>query len=367
MKILDKEIITDVYKNMRSLVRNRHYVLPFYKRIGYIGWLGFSNIGDEAIYTAFKRLFSDFNVLPYKYTNKMNNTEKMFKIKFYNAVFLGGGTLINADTVQKEFELAQKQCDSTFVFGAGVRNPEYWTQLKGQRNLLDEWIGYLKKCKYVGVRGPLSKKILEQNGFDKADIIGDLALSLADSKIKPKERKRKIGINIGVSHGNIWGNEEEVLNFIVKFSRIMVDKGWSISFLPAWNRDIEYIEEATKRINKSVSICYDYLSLKKTMDFLRNCDLFIGEKLHSVVLSMCTNTPSIMLEYRPKCLDFMMSMGLEEFNIRTDKLFLEQLISLVDKLYSNLGYWQDNINRKVTHFTKIQKEKSAILTDMMLN
>ena len=55
------------------------------------------------------------------------------------------------------------------------------------------------------MRGPLSKRILDEHGFSKAEIIGDPALFFGDVKIKRKKKNKVLGINIGTSFGNSWG------------------------------------------------------------------------------------------------------------------------------------------------------------------
>lgn len=358
--------IRNSLSNVCSILNNWRYITSIKKRIGYIGWLGHGNIGDESMYIAFKKLFSKFTVLPFKYTEKLEIFEKIRRKKLYNAVFLGGGTLINYSRGSLEtLKVAQMKYSPTFVLGTGVRNSIFWNRINGKQNSIEEWIECLEKCKFVGVRGPLSKEILRNNGFNKAVVTGDPAIFLAKDNIVDKKGLKKLGINIGTSNGLMWGNEENVLEFIVKFVKVMINDKWKITFLPVWKQDISYIEEAVKRIGNSVSIFYEYSSIKKMMAFLEDCDLFIGEKLHSVILAMCTYTPSIMLEYRPKCLDFMMSMGLEKYNIRTDSLDLDLLFGLLEELYKNLECIQGGIYEKVNYYKKIQDEKSDVITDFI--
>jgi len=344
---------------------NERYLVPSSTTIGYIGWLGYHNLGDEAMYSAFKKMFLEFKVLPFKYNQRIKLYEKVMRKKFFDGVFLGGGTLINGNNYLVRFQLAQQKYKHSFVFGSGVRNPEYWSSLKSYKNCLQEWCTSLEKCEFVGVRGPLSKRILNDYGFCNSEVIGDPALFLVKDEIKKKKKEKRIGINIGVSDGNVYGGEKEVLNFIVGFTKTIINEGWKVTFLPAWNKDIKYIKEAARQINRQVDFFYDYESPTKVMNFLENCDLFIGEKLHSVILAMCVHTPAIMLGYRPKCLDFMMSMGLEEFHIRTDKLSIDLIINLMDKLYKNTEYYQENINLKATYYKQVQREKSDIVKKIL--
>jgi len=333
-------------------IRNFKYIPLFGNRIGYIGWLGHGNLGDEAMYKATQMAFNRNDILLYKYHNKMQYLENIMKKRIYKFVMLGGGTLINTRGSGGQLRLAQNLNYPTAVFGSGVRNPEFWDRIPGESNLLGEWITILKQCESVGIRGPISQSILEQNGFHKAEVIGDPVLFLARPNIEEKAMNKKLGLNIGTSYGRIWGKEEEVLDFIVKFAHIMIDKAWEITFVPVWDQDLPYIEEAVRRINKHINIFLKYKSLEDTLRFIESCDIFIGEKLHSVALACCTYTPSIMLEYRPKCRDFMASLDLQKYNIRTDCLDNEHIITLCSELYENNSLMQRHIYDRVIAFKK---------------
>ncbi len=336
--------------------------MPSGKRVGYIGWLGYENLGDEAMYVAFEMLFSKIDTILFKSTEKMEIFEKIMRRKIYKAVILGGGTLINTPGSLEEFETALAKYRPVFVFGTGVQNPSFWDSRRGNNGRLQAWIESLRKCEYVGVRGPLSKQVLFDNGFDGAEIVGDLALFLAREKIVRKKKSKKVAFNIGASGGNVWGSEEGVLDFSVQCVKALLYQGWDVVFVPVWEADMPYIDEARKRIGKPVEVFSQYTSIEKAMDFLESCDVCIGEKLHSVILAMCVFTPSIMLEYRPKCRDFMMSMDLEKFTIRTDQLNVETTIDLLNELYENMDFYQEKISQKTQHYRTIQKEKSDMIT-----
>jgi len=73
-----------------------------------------------------------------------------------------------------------------------------------------------------------------------------------------------------------------------------------------------------------------YTNVKLFKRQVSRCSVFLGMKLHATILALCSHVPSIMLEYRPKCRDFMASVGLERYCIRTDELESQNLASLVE-------------------------------------
>ena len=348
---------------IQNIARNWRYFIPFRKRIGYIGWLGYENLGDEAMYYAFKKLYKNFNVLPFKHTYKIRLYESITSRKIYNSVFLGGGTFINSDgSSLRNLKIAQQRYKGIYIWGSGVRNPCFWEDIHRYKNCFTEWADLLNKCQYVGVRGPLSKQLLDCNGYLNSEILGDPALSLSRNVIIRKRKMKKLGINIGISNGYVWGNEGEILDFVVEFAALMIQKGWKVTFLPVWSKDLAYIEEAVSKLNGKADIFYQYSSITSTLDFLQGCDIFVGEKLHSVILAMCAYTPSVMLEYRPKCLDFMASMGLERFNMRTDRLSMYKLLDNLEELSSKSDVFQDEMSSKILFYKNRQRERAMSIS-----
>jgi polysaccharide pyruvyl transferase WcaK-like protein len=54
-------------------------------------------------------------------------------------------------------------------------------------------------------------------------------------------------------------------------------------------------------------------------------------KLHATVLATCALTPSIMLEYRPKCRDYMESIGQGRFTFKTSDFRAGELWEIVEE------------------------------------
>ena len=65
---------------------------------------------------------------------------------------------------------------------------------------------------------------------------------------------------------------------------------------------------------------------------MRDCHVFVGLKLHAVVLASAAGVPSLILEYHPKCWDFQASLGRDRYSLRTDALDADRLLVLVDEL-----------------------------------
>ena len=134
---------------------------------------------------------------------------------------MAGGTLVGG---QKESSYRwAKTCftlaPNGIIFGSGVVSPEFTTAVLGQpAEIQKQWAEIIKKCDYIGVRGPLSCGILEGWGIHNVEIIGDPVLSISQSKM-PDARSIEnnlIGFNVGQAEGSVWGSEAAYMRRIHK-------------------------------------------------------------------------------------------------------------------------------------------------------
>ena len=70
------------------------------------------------------------------------------------------------------------------------------------------------------------------------------------------------------------------------------------------------------------------------IEALSECDVFVGMKLHSQILAICAGVPTLAIEYQPKTVDFMSSIGGESETVRLDGLNAVLLRELVGGLAS---------------------------------
>lgn len=75
------------------------------KNIAYLGWIGQGNLGDEAMFSAFKKLFPCYNVYPYNWLRGFKKIKNIILPKYFDAIVLGGGTLINSVGSFKNFQM----------------------------------------------------------------------------------------------------------------------------------------------------------------------------------------------------------------------------------------------------------------------
>jgi hypothetical protein len=336
----------------------------------YLGWLNHSNLGDEALFQAIKNHFAD--VLSFYDLEQVERLIFKSCVKRYSQYFLlGGGTLINRNEAVLNWCLDYaNSMDESFVFGTGVASEAFWTNFERRANRIKEWKAILSKCFYVGVRGPVSLAWMNSLGA-RATIIGDPVMSLGRHKITPKPKSKRVGLNFGMTNNKLWGgNDKIVWKVCSELIDMLLQDGWDVSFFNVFKGDLDQIYLLLKEKNMVERIgVYDgsNCDIVSALKYFDNVDVFIGEKLHSVVFAAITFTPLIMVEYRPKCFDFMSSIGLDNCNIRTDIVQAKWLFNKLKEVYSRGEEMQDRLYAQVTKYRNIQNNAAAFIKEYIRN
>jgi hypothetical protein len=326
-------------RHARSFQSWQDYLKP-QPVVGYIGWLGYANLGDEAMYAAFRQMFPQFQFI---ITNDALPLELILhrhlikRRRLYDVVFLGGGTLINGRRYLEALKQEQVRHSELIVFGTGVRDPSFWQQHYPPEYAGDmaEWVAVLERAAFVGVRGPQSAGILAAHGLAQVQVIGDPALSLCTPRPAVAPQSQTVAINLGCS-GPMWGRQETLIDVIGRLSRHLIESGWQVEFLPMHGSDLQLGRELMDRFDlPRLSLWSEFQAIDKTLDRIRSYDLVIGQRLHAAVLACGLGVPAISLAYRPKCEDFMASIGRSNFALRTDRAGVDSILALMDEIMAN--------------------------------
>lgn len=303
-------------------------------RVAYVGgFFGHDNLGDEALYDAVESLFNRCSLL--KYPRKPWVTHIAGVLPRVHCAILGGGTLINRI---ESWRLLAERCfeifPASFVFGTGVAHPEFWSSQLGWKDTLKEWKAILGKCRYIGVRGPLSAQLLADAGLGGVEVIGDPALAFAvnsppdDGSYIPDS----LGLNISQADGRLWGTEDHVLREYISLAKTAKKAGWRVKWFVVYPPDLEITRKAAELSGTSDEIHKIYTDVGEYLELVRTLSTFVGMKLHATALACCAYVPSVMLEYRPKCRDFMQSIGQDEVTLRTDTVKAGQAWEIVSAM-----------------------------------
>lgn len=337
---------------------------------GYIGWTGYGNLGDEVVYEAYEKLFPGSNFTEFRISRPVKWVSALLRREIpFGYVALGGGTIIN----QSKFYLAQTEYlinknVPMFCMGTGVAAREFWKNHEDVHtaNDIEKWVPLLKQFIYVGVRGPLSQKRLADVGLN-VEIVGDTALAFTNETYQKRAGRKIIGLNISPGTGNMmWGDQEvfkkEILSSVQKF----IADGFEIRLLPIWKDDLALCKYIDTQVNDSACttiVAYD--TIPHYIEELDKCDLFVGLKLHATILATMLRIPSIMLEYRPKCLDYMQSVNMGDYSIRTDQLTRTVLDKKLHELIKNYDAIVTTLDERLLHYKYLQQGKAKYIIQQL--
>lgn len=311
--------------------------------IAYMGWLGHRNIGDEACLAAIKHFLpKDIKICCWDIDPWASTTIPDLSI-------VGGGTLLDPgyDARGKAIDSLLDRGVPTIFWGTGV--------LPYTGKLAERTIQMLSKSTFVGVRGPISHRILNEGGWAGSTLVGDPALLLKHNSKPRGLASNRIAINIGDARGRLWGTERGVVDQVSKLITKLTKSGHEIVLFPMWPDDAKYLKQIPKQANVNVRGWSDANYL---LDFFRSCKCVIGMKLHACVLSAAADVPFLSIAYRAKCIDFAESLGLGKWAIKSndttlaDKLF--EMVSLLSK------YHQIVVDRIKKHKHEYRKNHNEI-------
>jgi pyruvyltransferase len=189
---------------------------------------GSGNFGDELSPTILNLLFKKYKINNINFS--LNDNKKN------NIIFIG--SLIG---------WGNNNYDNLSILGSGIRT---------ENDLIRKKIN----MKIYSVRGPLSKKYLENYGYEVNETYGDPALLLPNF-YKPKKIslcKNKIGV---VGH-------------ITNFHKYKNIPSRYISINPTWKWD-------------------------KVIDYISSCELILSSSLHGLIMADAYNVPNIWLDEFP--------------------------------------------------------------------
>jgi polysaccharide pyruvyl transferase WcaK-like protein len=350
--------------------------------VGYVGWVGENNLGDDGIYKSIKNNSKTLELKTSQYADNAKIT------------LLGGGTILPF-VFQSDIFYHFEERELNAAVGVGVAEPgfenrqrapldirKYCAELGIDTRSMIETMGTAGDLIRVGgnalpgvlltgtychgrhykqagelldiltVRGPRSKRVLSQYGVE-SKIVGDTALLLEPDEYH-KDASNKVIICLRQpGPGRKWIHDTTYINSILQFCNSLPDSTEKV-FLPLQPSDIPLHRNLT--IQTTNSVWKDFVSvvdIEGVLNEISSAEVVVGEKLHANIFSACCLTPFISLEYAPKNLDFAASVGMEKFNKKINEIDSEWLLESYNKA---IDFNIENIQRSVDRYRRRLKQ-----------
>jgi polysaccharide pyruvyl transferase WcaK-like protein len=342
--------------------------------IGYLGWHGNGNMGDDAIRDALALALPHLRLIALPLTARALARylarPRSNQIRRMN-LLLGGGTVIGRKNWRLPLIVDLALCGRrpAFMVGAGVEDPSFQGQdsfSKGGE--LARWIGVLDAFDRVTVRGPRSAQLLAEVGID-AKVVGDPALLLGAPfgfESSGPGAPELVGVNLGFG-SDLWShNQRAVVSTVSGAVRELVRRhNVRLRFLVVNEQDKRWTDACISESDVA-SNCHETvvaLTPERYIRAVRGCSIVLAERLHAGVLAAAVGVPIVMLEYQPKCLDFMESIDQAKWSLRTDSIdassLLDRLVELFEsgteraRLHRAVGALQTALSDEVAHLAEL--------------
>ncbi|MBV9224413.1 MAG: polysaccharide pyruvyl transferase family protein [Acidobacteriaceae bacterium] len=354
---LDRQLVRNFAEDLLRLpdaAARRWRLLKQQKRaIGYVGWVGHDNLGDEVVSKVIRQALGYFpmlNLFP-ELGERLLSQFGLGGPAMFRAVLLGGGTLINPSYLPV-VRFLKAQGLPIHTVGTGVGNPGFGDS-HNDDDSLQEWAGILRESPFVSVRGPLSAELLQQAGVVHTEVIGDPALALTPDIAPAFRSRRRLVINLSQEssrhQGAGYGHFFKIVKGLVNE---FVTNGGEIVGVALGAGDRQALEQFRCQSGlASMSIEDHRRSGESFLSTVSASQAIVSVRLHAAVLASCVGVPSLLLAYRLKCRDFMSSMGVESFAVPLSKEMnasiirdrFQQILSspvLGEKIYKQALFWK---------------------------
>lgn len=288
--------------------------------VGYLGWHGNNNLGDDAIYDAVRSQLpaATFLDLPWSPLEIIRSAATGLNRSLRRSTqVVGGGTLVGRLhtrlVISRGAKLTRK--NGSYAIGIGVHDPVFTGRRSGSdKDELKRWLPILSEFHIVSARGPRSAELLSDIGLD-VRVSGDPALVLPRPDVVAEDGL--IGVNLGFGD-DLWGHDPERLtNELSVAVQQLSAQGYRFVGILMNHDDRRWTEQALNGIGARIVRPAD---ANAAAGELARCSVAVVSRLHAGILASLSETPVVSLEYQPKCRDFALSIDDERSLMRTDKV-----------------------------------------------
>jgi polysaccharide pyruvyl transferase WcaK-like protein len=334
--------------------------------IGYVGFSQFGNVGDDLIYASHEQTLRA-QLIPLPTENERLLYAMSGRKHDVRAILMGGGTIFGRSEWRRRVMNAMQKFDAPVIAtGVGVEDPEF----AGRRNYHDfselkKWADVFRDSPHLSVRGPRSQELLRRVGLDST-VVSDTALLLTPDTLDVQRPEKPI---LGVSFAAA-GDEKDAdylrgIEASAAAMKQLAQHGWAIAMFVFDRRDMPLTQTMATRIGGDVHIIPTSDDVTKLLPRIEACEVFVGQRLHSVVMASACGVPSIALEYQPKARDFQLSIDREEWVISTSEVTSARLFSLVQELAEHRSSHSDAIRLAVLQAKRVLLEDQQKIAGLL--
>lgn len=329
------------------------------------GYYGFNNIGDEAIlYTMIEMLNQAMpNVSITVLSNNPKETEKTYGVeavsrwdmrsivkhlKACDMLISGGGSLLQDVTSSKTIPYYLGIVKLGLFFKKKV---VFYSQGIGPVN--QEWNRWMIKnvasqVEHIFVREGASGKLLEEIGVSapiSVAIDPVFGIHLDEALAKKVAKKVVPGKKVGI-YLRPWTNDEQMVASVCVGITYLIEQGYDVYMLcMQYDKDIEIAKKVMAHlVHEKLHLVDESLSVDETLAYTAQFDFILSMRLHSLIMGVAVDTPTIALSYDPKVENVMGEMGVEH-SVKVEDLTGDKLIEMIQWVECHLTEEKEKIRQ----------------------
>jgi polysaccharide pyruvyl transferase WcaK-like protein len=357
-----------------------------------LGWYGYNAIGDDIMAEVTKRLFfEEAEKRGIKLQFAPLSIIKDFKRHMFHSylikndlIVIGGGSILGFDTMSLYMtifgldrinlhKISRNRKTPLVIFGGGFRMEKEKLPEK-DRIHMKKLFG---RAALKGVRGPVSQQLFISNEIvNDVEVIGDPALSFYPVPVNYKSNGDfNVGMNVRFMKGGEtqYLKNEEVYMIFAKLADYFVEEGAQMHFFSFTENEHDSDTEAAKKVIKLMEHKNNPKLIPFSNDALKMCsligkfDYLISQRLHPCILGWVQKVPNIGFEYQfLKTTDFMKSIGMDDFIIRTDEFSFDAYLEKYEKIKQNRQSIIERSQEYVVQWREKQREFVNESLDIMV-
>jgi hypothetical protein len=305
------------------------------RSVGYLGWSGNGNLGDDALHEVVANLLPGTAFVSVAHTIGGVAGHLLagdVRGRATRPLVLGGGTAVGRANWRAVLAVSRLVAGGRrHLVGVGVEDPAFQgrNSFSGPHELA-RWRRPLAGFERVTVRGPRSAALLAEVGVD-ATVVGDPALLLTPPAglVAAEAGSGPIAVSLGYGD-DLWGHDHEaLLRCVTEAARSWVADGHRIRCVVLNDTDLVHAEQLAAALPTGSCEIVRTVTTAEFFVAVSSCRAMVSERLHAGVLAAAAGVPVVMLEYQPKCRDFMESVGLGDQCLRVDRVRPAELVEAV--------------------------------------
>jgi len=318
----------------RKLFRLRRGRRPFRVRI--LGWYGFASTGDDMMKWCIERVLHDRAMA-------LGIGIEITDDSVCDLCVIGGGTIIGCDISDICTRLDAIDAPLA-IFGPGFRNigEEECRKWQPKMRFL------FNRAVLSGVRGPRTAEALKYYRMaENVEVIGDPAVWFEAIPVPWRPPGPSVGIcvremkNVKTGGEERYVSAEDTLGKLGAIIPLVLERlSAQPVFLSFAENEFDSDSEAARQLRAMLPVQYHDAPILPYCDDVRlnpsivgQLDYLISERMHPTIIAWLAGRPCVMLENQyGKSTDFMASIGMEGYCLRTDQCDIGRYVALFDEI-----------------------------------